>query len=71
LLEIFNRSFLGGWLAPMLSVLPDKVARFLFQFHSFRFLGLDLPPLPADRSDFDVHGAIENDEVWILDYHFI
>jgi hypothetical protein len=36
---------------------------FLFEFHSFRFLGLDLPPLPADRSDFDVHGAIMNDEV--------
>jgi hypothetical protein len=26
---------------------------------------------PVDRSDFDVQGAIENDEVWIVDYHFI
>ena len=39
----------------ILSVLPDKFARFLYEFHDFRFSGLDLPPLPADRSDFDVH----------------
>ncbi len=25
--------------------------------------GLDLLQLPADRSDFDVHGALENDKV--------
>ena len=45
------------------SVLPDKFARFLFEFHSVRFESLDLPPLPADRSDFDVHGALEDDKV--------
>jgi hypothetical protein len=39
----------------ILSVLPDKFARFLYEFHDFRFQSLDLPPLPADRSDFDVH----------------
>ena len=54
----------------ILSVLPDKFARFLNEFHDFRFSGLDLPPLPADRSDFDVHGAIDNDQVWILLYLF-
>ena len=47
----------------ILSVLPDKFARFLYEFHDFRFSSLDLPPLPADRSDFDVHGAIDNDQV--------
>ncbi len=41
----------------ILSVLPDK---FLYEFHYFRFESLDLPPLPADRSDFDVHGARGN-----------
>ena len=55
----------------ILSVLPDKFARFLYEFHDFRFSGLDLPPLPADRSDFDVHGAINNDKVWILVYLFV
>ena len=35
---------------PILSVLPDKFARFLFEFHSCRFESLDLPILPDDRS---------------------
>ena len=48
---------------PILSVLPDKFARFLFEFHSVRFESLDLPSLPADRSNFDVHGALEDDKV--------
>jgi hypothetical protein len=30
--------------------------------------GLDLPPLPDDRCNFDVHGAINTDQVWILLY---
>ena len=50
--------------------LHDKFVRFLYEFHDFRFSCLDLPPLPADRSDFDVHGAINNDQVWILVYLF-
>ena len=45
------------------SVLPDKFARFLFEFHTHRFESLDLPHLPADRSDFDVHEALLDDKV--------
>ena len=44
-------------------MLPDKFARFLFEYHAVRFESLDLPPLPADRSDFNVHGALEDDKV--------
>ena len=47
----------------ILSVLSDKFARFLFEFHAHRFQRLDLPFLPADRSDFDVHGALLDDKV--------
>jgi hypothetical protein len=36
---------------------------FLFEFHSGRFETLDLLILPDDRSQFDVHGALEDDEV--------
>ena len=43
--------------------LPDKFARFLFEFHAHRFEILDLPFLPADRSDFDVHRALLDDKV--------
>ncbi len=52
----------------ILSVLPDKFARFLYEFHDFLLKSIDLPPLPADRSSFDVHGAINTDQVWILLY---
>ena len=49
------------------TVVPDedghKFARFLFEYHSHRFESLDLPLLPADRSDFDVHGALLDDKV--------
>ena len=51
----------------ILSVLPDKFARFLFEFHAHRFESLDLPHLPADRSDFDVHGALLDDKVQTYD----
>ena len=56
-----NAGRIGNY--PILSVLPDKFARFLFEYHSHRFESLDLPQLPADRSDFDVHGALLDDKV--------
>ena len=40
---------------PVLSLLPDKFVRFLYEFHHSLFQRLDLPPLPHDRSDIDVH----------------
>ena len=56
------RKTLASW-AITPSVLPDKFARFLFEYHSHHFESLDLPELPADRSDFDVHGALLDDKV--------
>jgi len=46
------------------NILPDKFARFLFEFHAHRFESLDLPFIPADRSDFDVHRALPDDKVF-------
>ncbi len=48
---------------PMLAVLLDKLTRFLYEFHDFRFMSLELPHLLADRSDFDVHGALSDEQV--------
>jgi hypothetical protein len=48
---------------PILSYLPHKFARFLYEFHAFRFESLGHPPLPADSSDFDVHGALKDEQV--------
>ena len=56
-----NAGKLGDY--PIRSVLSAKFARFLFEYHSHRFESLDLPELPADRSDFDVHGALLDDKV--------
>ncbi len=56
-----NAGKLGNY--PILSVLPDKFAWFLFEYHSHRFESLDLPQLPADRSEFDVHWALLDDKV--------
>jgi len=56
-----NAGPLGNY--AILSVLPDKFARFLFEYHSCRFETLDLPTIPDDRSQFDVHGALEDDKV--------
>ncbi len=53
---------------PILFVLPDKFARFLFYFHSVQFESVDLPILPDDRSQFDVHGALNDDKVNQLEY---
>ncbi len=47
---------------PTLPVMYEFHA-FLREFHAFRFENLDLPPLPADRSDFDVHGALSDKQV--------
>ncbi len=52
----------------ILSVLPDKFARFLIEFHSVRFESLDRPILPDDRSQFDVHGALEDGKVKKSEY---
>jgi hypothetical protein len=48
---------------PILSYLPDEFARFLYEFHVFRFESLDLPPLPADRSDLGVHGELKDAQI--------
>ena len=46
-----------------LSILPDKIARFLYEFHSESYISFGLPPLPDDRSDTNVHGVLKWHEV--------
>ncbi len=42
----------------ILKYLPDKIARFLYEYHNSDYLSLDLPPLELDRSDATVHGVL-------------
>jgi hypothetical protein len=50
----------GNW-ATIRSSLCCQINSPGFSMNDYRFLSLDLPPLPADRSDFDVHGALAAD----------
>jgi hypothetical protein len=43
---------------PILSVLPDKLARFLNEFHDFQLEVLDLSPYPQITATFGVRGAL-------------
>ena len=38
-----------------LAVLPDKIARYFYEYHADSYASHGLPPLPVDRSDTDVH----------------
>ncbi len=46
-----------------LAILPDKIARFLYEYHSGSYSSLQLPPLPDDRSNFGVHGMLTPHQV--------
>ena len=45
------------------SILPDKIARFLFKFHGKEFRTLDIPDMPVDRSRLDVHRMLDISQV--------
>jgi hypothetical protein len=59
-----NASPLGTY--DILSVLPDKFTRFLFEFHSIQFESQDLPIIPDYRSQFDVHCALKDYKVILV-----
>jgi len=46
---------------PILAFLPDKVIRFLYEFHAFRFPSLELPPVPDDGDE--VHRILRPDQL--------
>ncbi len=58
-----SKEMLVSWEPILSSLLPDKLARFLFEFHSGRLESLDLPILPDHRSQFDVNCALEDYKV--------
>ncbi len=51
----------------VLSVLPDKIARFLYEYHDTSYTSLGLPPIPLDRSGISVHGILRPDQVHLYD----
>ena len=47
----------------VLSVLPDKIARFLYEYHDTSYTSLGLPPIPLDRSNISAHGILQLQQV--------
>ena len=49
-----------------LAVLPDKIARYLYEYHAEDFASHGLPPLPEDRSVTDVHRILRPEQVILI-----
>ncbi len=47
-----------------LAVLPDKIARYLYEFHAESYASHGLPALPVDRSSVSVHGILKPAQVY-------
>ncbi len=52
----------------VLSVLPDRIARFLYEYHDTSYTSSGLPPIPLDRSGISVHGILRTDQVQLFSY---
>ena len=50
------------------STLPDKIARFLYEFHDTPYTSLGLPAIPLDRSNTSVYGILRPDQVEYVSY---
>jgi hypothetical protein len=46
-----------------LAVLPNKIARYLYEYHADSYASHDLPVLPDDRSRTNVHGILKPHQV--------
>ncbi len=64
-LEFIKRGDAGGQLGPydVLRFLPDKVAKYVFEFHSSDYVGLPLPAIPEGASSGDIHKMLKTSEV--------
>ena len=53
----------------VLRVLPDKIARFLYEYHDTLYTSLGLPAIPLDRSHggISVHSILRPEQVQIRD----
>ena len=64
-LDFIKQGDAGGTLGryAVLSNLPDKVAKYLLEFHSSDYLGLGLPAIPESASSGDIHKMLDTDQV--------
>jgi len=62
---LISRGFAGPRLGRLseLCFLPDKVARFLFEFHADDYKSLGLPVIPTSASSGDIHKLLKTPHV--------
>jgi hypothetical protein len=56
-----NAGKLGDYME--LAVIPDNIARYLYDFFSDAYESHDLPRLPVDRGSTNVHGILKPHKV--------
>jgi hypothetical protein len=64
---LISRGYAGKHLGHLseLSFLPDKVARFLFEFHADDYKSLGLPAVPPFASSGTIHKILKTNHVCI------
>ena len=64
-LDFIKQGNAGGQLGQyeVLSNLPDKVAKYLLEFHASDYTGLGLPPIPAGASSGAIHKMLNTAQV--------
>ena len=64
-LDFIKQGHAGGTLGryAVLSNLPDKVAKYLLEFHSSDYVRLGLPAIPESASSGDIHKMLNTDQV--------
>jgi len=64
---LISKGFAGKHLGHLseLSFLPDKVARFLFEFHADYYKSLGLPAIPPFASSGKIHKILKPNHVCI------
>jgi hypothetical protein len=64
---LISRGYAGSRLGQLseLCYLPDKVARFLFEFHADDYKGLGLPVIPSSASSGTIHKLLKTPHVCI------
>ena len=55
----------------ILSVLPDKLGRYFFEYHAESHASLDILALPEDRSQMNVHGMLKLFQVSLFALVFV
>lgn len=72
-LDFIKQGDAGGGLGSyaVLSNLPDKVAKYLLEFHPNDYLGLGLPAIPDGASSGDIHKMLDADQVLLCFLHIV